>query len=70
VWRSFSNPSFGLRCLHSARSPKRDSVTADLTLNIDVSDDLHGMHSYFALGKVYESFLVTFFFFLMNTDDI
>lgn len=42
---------------------RHDSVIADLTLNVDIADDLHGMSSYFAQVKVHESFPITFFFF-------
>lgn len=42
----------------------RDSVTVNLTVNVDISDHLHGMSGYFALGKAHESFPVVFSLFL------
>lgn len=47
---------------------RHDSVIADLTLNVDIADDLHGMSSYFAQVKVHESFPITFFFFFQSTE--
>lgn len=42
---------------------QHDSVTVNLTVNVDISDHLHGASGYFALGKAHESFLVVFSFF-------
>lgn len=39
---------------------QHDSVAAYLTVNVDISDDLQGTSSHFALGKIHESFVVTF----------
>lgn len=42
---------------------KHDSLAAYLMVSVDIPDDLQGTSSYFALGKICESFVVTFKFF-------
>lgn len=39
---------------------QHDSVAAYLMVSVDISDDLQRASSYFALGKIHESFVVTF----------